>query len=436
MTHKDQPFDPGQSRIMQMGRIAAAEPTRQWPGAPLGLDIKARIAEIDAHALERYRLGRLRAELVKADVAGALLADPMNIRYATGTRNMPVWTMHAPGRYAFIATEGPVVLFEFGASKHVSAGSSVVDETRHSTPWFYFLAGDRTPEKTAIWAKEIADIVARHGGGNRRLAVDRCEPWGASLLERAGLALLDAQPLMESARLVKSPEEIKCLRLAMDVCDIAIDRIRASVAPGITENQLWGILHDTNVAHDGEWIECRLLASGERTNPWFQECGNRVIEPGDIVGFDTDMVGPFGYLADVSRSIVCPGRKPTDEQRKLYELAQSQVMTNIELIRPGLTFREFGERCWPVPEAFVPTRYMMMVHGVGLVDEYPSIAYAQDFAEWGYDGVFEENMVVSVESYIGEVGHKEGVKLEQQVLITAQGAVPMSEAPFIDAIEV
>jgi hypothetical protein len=40
----------------------------------------------------------LRTELAKRDFAGALLADPINIRYATGTRNMAVWTMHAPGR--------------------------------------------------------------------------------------------------------------------------------------------------------------------------------------------------------------------------------------------------------------------------------------------------------------------------------------------------
>jgi Xaa-Pro aminopeptidase len=419
-----------------MAKSTSETMSRDWPGPPLGLDIKARMAAIDQEALCRDRLGRLRAELAKADVAGALLADPMNIRYATGTRNMAVWTMHAPGRYAFVATQGPVVLFEFGASKHVSAGTGKFDEMRSSTPWFYFLAGPRLDEKTQIWAREIVDLVIGYGGANRRLAVDRCEPWGAALLEREGIALIDAQPLVERARIVKSAEEIKCLQLSMDVCDIAIDRIRASVAPGITENQLWAILHDTNIAHDGEWIECRLLASGERTNPWFQECGNRVIEAGDIVGFDTDMVGPFGYLADVSRSIVCPGRKATGEQRELYELAQEQVLFNTELIRPDLTFREFGEKCWPVPEAFVPNRYMMMVHGVGLVDEYPSIAYAQDFVDWGYDGVFAQNMVVSVESYIGVVGRKEGVKLEQQLLITAKGAVPMSKAPFIDAMEV
>jgi Xaa-Pro aminopeptidase len=78
---------------------------------------------------------------------------------------------------------------------------------------------------------------------------------------------------------------------------------------------------------------------------------------------------------------------------------------------------------------------MMMVHGAGLVDEYPSVVYGADWDDWGYDAIFEENMVVCVESFVGEVGGKEGVKLEQQVLITAQGAVPMSRTPLVDAIE-
>ena len=95
------------------------------------------------------------------------------------------------------------------------------------------------------------------------------------------------------------------------------------------------MLHETNIAYGGEWIECRLLASGERTNPWFQECGNRLIRAGDMVGFDTDMVGPHGYMADISRSLVCPGRKATDRQRRLYELAQAQVLFNIGAAAAG-----------------------------------------------------------------------------------------------------
>jgi Xaa-Pro aminopeptidase len=429
------------SRILNMARsigerTAAEEANLTVEVPPLGLDIRARISAIDEGKLRRNRLDRLRAELAKRDFAGALLADPINIRYATGTRNMAVWTMHSPGRYAFVATDGPVVLFEFGTTRHVTRDSPVVDEQRTSTPWFYFLCGPRVEEKAAIWADEVASLVEQHSGRNRRLAVDRCEPWGAARLLSRGIELFDVQEAIERARVVKTPEELECLRLSMDVCDIAIERMRAGLRPGVTENQLWSILHETNIAHDGEWIECRLLASGERTNPWFQECSNRLIESGDIVSFDTDMVGPFGYLADVSRTLVCPGRKPSPEQRKLYDLAQNQVTFNAGLLRPGLSFREFAERCWPVPDSFAKNRYMMMIHGVGMVDEYPSVAYVQDFDDWGYDGMFEENMVVCVESYIGENGAREGVKLEQQLLITANGAVPMSRSPFIDAIEV
>ena len=62
------------------------------------------------------------------------------------------------------------------------------------------------------------------------------------------------------------------------------------------------------------------------------------------------------------------------------------------------------------------------------------MAYAADYAEWGSDGVFEENMVLCIESFIGEVNGNEGVKLEQQVLITSTGAVAMSNDPMIDAL--
>jgi Xaa-Pro aminopeptidase len=421
------------SRILNAAAVARPEAPRR--AAPVDAGVMARIAEIDQTTLIRYRLDRLRAELRKRDFAGAVLSDPMNLRYATGTRNMAVWTMHAPGRYAFVATEGPVILFEFLSSRHVTDGSPVVDEVRPCTPWVYFLAGPRTEEKAHSWADEIASLLRQYGGNNRRLAVDRCDPLGTLRLLSHGITLFDVQEAAEQARMVKSAAEIACIETAVDVADLAIGRMRAALEPGITENQLWSLLHETNIAHGGEWIECRLLASGPRTNPWFQESSDRVIEAGDIVGFDTDLVGPFGYLADISRTWICPGgRAPTDRHRRLYDLAQQQVLFNTELLRPGLSFREFAERCWPVPDAYVPNRYMMMLHGCGFVDEYPSVAYVADWDAWGYDGVFAENMVVSVESYIGEVGGPDGIKLEQQVVIGPTCARVLSRTPFVDAL--
>jgi Xaa-Pro aminopeptidase len=420
------------SRILSTATGPRAETPR--PVAPIDAALMERIGGIDQDRLIRYRLDRLRAELRKRDYAGAVLSDPMNLRYATGTRNMAVWTAHAPGRYAFVATEGPVILFEFTSSRHVSAGSPVVDEIRPCTPWIYFLAGPRTEEKAHLWADEIDSLLRQYGGNNRRLAVDRCDPLGTLRLLSHGVQLFDVQEAAEQARMVKSPEEIACIQASMDVCDLAIDRMRAALEPGITENQLWSLLHETNIAHGGEWIECRLLASGPRTNPWFHESSDRVIGPGDIVGFDTDMVGPHGYLADISRSYVCPGAKPTDRHRRLHETAQSQLLHNMALLKPGLSFREFAERCWPVPDEYVPNRYMMMVHGCGFVDEYPSVAYVADWQDWGYDGRFEADMVVSVESYIGEQGGPDGVKLEQQVVITPAGARPLSRTS-IDGLD-
>src|SRR5258708_34588716 len=101
---------------------------------------------------------------------------------------------------------------------------------------------------------------------------------------------------MEFARLIKAPEEMTAIELSMDVCDIAVDRLRQSLRPGITENQAWSVLHDTNIIHDGEWIECRLLASGPRTNPWFQESSNRQVQSGELDGSEPDRAGTRGLL--------------------------------------------------------------------------------------------------------------------------------------------
>ena len=282
------------------------------------------------------------------------------------------------------------MLFEFSATLHLAENANVVDEVRPSTSPFYFLAGPRREEKSAKWAREIIDLALRYGGKEQRMAVDRCEPWNAAHLNAAGFKLFDAQEPLELARMVKTTEEVKCLQLSVNVADLAVQHMREAVTPGMTENELWSILHQTNIAHDGEWIECRLLASGPRTNPWFQESSNRIIEAGDLVAFDTDMVGPMGYLADISRTFVCPGKAATGEQRRLYDIAQEQIFTNVDLIEPGMSFEEFGAKCWPVPDEFVANRYMMMVHGAGLVDEAPTVAYAADFDESGYRGTFVE----------------------------------------------
>ncbi len=95
-----------------------------------------------------------------------------------------------------------------------------------------------------------------------------------------------------------------------------------------------------------------------------------------------------------------------------------------------MSFHEISEAAWPIPEEFLSNRYGSLIHGVGLADEYPGIKHWPDFPAKGYDGLIAPGMTLCVESFIGAEGGKEGVKLEEQVLITEAGAERLSSYPM------
>jgi Xaa-Pro dipeptidase len=385
---------------------------------------------IDMARMRAYRLNRVREQLKQRDYGACVLFDPINIRYATGTRNMQVWTLHNPARYAFVPAEGSIVLFDFHGCEHLTENLETIGEVRPTTTWFYFNNGPKMYERAKLWAAEIADLVRERCGGNKRLALDHCDPLGAKALEALGIDVVDAQEPLEHARVIKSPDELACMNISVAVCDVGIARMREALRPGLTEWQIWSILHQTNIELGGEWVECHLLSSGGRTNPWWREASDRIIRPGDLVAFDTDLIGPLGYGADISRTFFCGPGKPNAEQRRLYSLAVEQIHYNLDLVKPGIGFREFTERAMKLPPEFIKNRYSAIAHGVGLSNEYPCIWYPEDFPRIGYDGALEENMTICFESYIGEDGGAEGVKLEQQVVITKTGYQLLSTFPF------
>ena len=383
----------------------------------------------DRPAIRHYRLGRVQEHLRAAGCDAALLYDPLNIRYATDTTNMSVWTMHNAVRYALVAADGPVVLFEFSKGEFLGTHSEVVDEIRPALSHEYYYAGSRVAELADRWAGEIAELVFEHGRGDGRLAVDRLDQEGARALERHGLELGDASALMEEARTVKAPDEIRAMRCAVHACEAAVADMRAALEPGVTEMALWAVLHAGNLARFGEWIETRLLASGPRTNPWYQEASSRAIQAGELVGFDTDMVGAYGACVDMSRTWLCGGGHPTAAQHDTWSLAAEQIERNTELHRPGMSLREITERCW-YPSLEDYNSYTLLSHGVGLCDEYPSAYVRENWDHAGYDAVLEPGMAMCVEAFVGPKSGGEGVKLEQQILITDTGNELLTTYPL------
>ncbi len=394
----------------------------EWKAA--GLDAP------DLDIMRAYRLGRIREQLRLRDAAGCLLYDPLNTRYALDSTNMQVWAMHNPVRYAFIATDGPAILFDYHSCRHVSDGLTLIDEIRPARSFFYFYNGQRETEHASTWADEIDDLVRQHGGGNRRLLVDKCEPMGIFELQKRGLEVEQSQAFTEIARKIKHPEELKAMRRAVHACETGMWAMWDALRPGMTENELWAELHRANIARGGEWIETRLLTSGQRTNPWFYECSDKVIQAGEIVAFDTDLVGPYGYCCDISRTWIAGADRGTPEQEELLRIALDQIATNMDLFRPGMSFRELSEKGYVLPEDCRAGRYGVVMHGVGLCDEYPAIAYPEDWERSGYDGVFEPGMVVCFESYVGRTGGPDGVKIERQALVTETGLDVMDVFPL------
>lgn len=391
----------------------------EWADAGLALP--------DLPAIRRYRLARVREHLVANDLDAVLLHDPLNVKYATDTTNMPIWTMHNEVRSCFVPADGPVVVFEFSKGEFLSAHSEVVDEVRPATSFVPFYSGDRVGEIAGRFADEIVALlrsVQRVGG---RLGIDTLGLEGIRALEARGVDVRPGMQVMEDARGVKSADELDAIRCAVHACERNIDDMRALFEPGVREIELWAELQKANFLRHGEWVETRILASGDRTNPWYHEASIKPVEAGELMGFDTDMVGAYGMCVDMSRTWICGDVAPTAAQADVHARALDMIEANIPMFRAGRTYREITEELtYPPVDEF--NGYTVLAHGTGLCDEYPSFFTREQWEVCGFDGVVEVGNVFSVESFVGRKDGGEGVKLEEMIVVTESGPERLTSA--------
>ncbi|MEQ9642305.1 MAG: Xaa-Pro peptidase family protein [Alphaproteobacteria bacterium] len=397
---------------------------------PATLELAPADADIDLVAVRAYRLVRVRAEMRSRDIAACILSDPVNIRYATGARNMQVFTSrNQPARYLLL-TANDAILYEFTGCMHLANGLETLSEVRPAITASFVAAGAAIGEREIRWARETAAGIRAIAGPGARVGLERLNTGAALALAAEGLHLVDAQEPVEMARAIKSAEEMKGVRASLHATETAVARMRAAIRPGISENQLWSVLHQTAIELGGDYCETRLLNAGPRTNPWFQESGGNLIADNELVVLDTDVVGCHGYFANFSRTFHAGPAKPTPAQRRLYQTAHEQLHHNMAILKPGLSLRDYADKAWAIPAEYFANRYYLPAHGVGMTGEYPYLYHRADFDDAGYDGVVEPGMTLCLESYIGEEVGLEGVKLEQQALVATDGIELLSRFPF------
>lgn len=379
----------------------------------------------DLAELRSGRLARLQASMRARDIDACLLFHEPNIRYATGAAAMPVWSMSTFVRAAVVPAEGRPTLLEHPNSVHRSARSTDAD-VRPMRAWEFT---DDAEAQAAAWAEETLDLLRELGAGGSSVALDRLGTPGFLALERFGVAFVDAQPVVMAAREVKTPEELALFDLNGAIATRMLAAFEAAIAPGVRERELLAVLSETLLRLGGEYLATNTVCSGPNTNPWRAEATDRAIEHGDLVYVDTDSVGVEGYFLCVSRTFRSGGGPPSRQQRAAYGAAVGWLERMRELIRPGISCAELAERAPRLPERYLEQRYEVMVHGLGLEEESPSVAYPMD-AQPNPERALEPGMVLCVELYVGAVGEREGVKLGDVVAVTDAGCRVVAPYPF------
>jgi Xaa-Pro aminopeptidase len=404
---------------------------REWEAAGLALP--------DLQAMRRFRWDRLTRHITDRDYGGLLMFDPLNIRYATDTTNMQLWNMHNMFRAVLLCADGYMVIWDYKNAPFLSSFNPLVREVRSGADLFYFDRGDRTGAQAQVFANEVRDLIAEHGGGNMRLAVDKAMYHGFQALADAGFDIMEGEEVTEKSRSVKGPDEIKAMRCAVHACETSVAAMEAYAREHgpmgcVSEDDVWAVLHAENIRRGGEWIETRLLSSGPRTNPWFQESGARHLQPNEILAFDTDLIGCYGICVDISRTWWIGPDAPRPDMVDAMRHGHEHIMTNMDLLRPGITIPEIIEKSHRLRPEFDALKYSCMMHGVGLCDEWPLVAYPDTQVQGAFDYALEPGMVLCVEALIGTEGGDFSIKLEDQVLITEDGYENLISYPYDPAL--
>ena len=393
---------------------------------------------INYDRMRKYRVGRVR-EMMKEYGWGTLVTwDDVNIRYLTGAR-LPM------------GQETGCVVFPVNGNPYLYRAGVPLSSLRKNMPWLKgnIRAGTRprpcdyvTKEDCQSIVKEVAGIMAEHGLSNKPLGIDGTT--GGMFLkaafEDAGIKTAYDIRVMGEARKVKNQDELDCMRMACAIDDAFFTAIKDALKPGITEQELLGVGLEARYRLGSDGIHSIPIASGQKANPPYLGPSHRVIQEGELVFLDAH--GAFNGYETCYYHTFCCG-KASAEQKEIYAEARDIVYDGLNAVKAGNTALDVVEK-WPSDprrlgaENWHEIEFLCGGHGIGL--GLGRGDYAQRFhhgipKEQLAEIVFEENMTLAIETWNGRPGGKDGVFIEEDIIVTKDGHERLSKFPFDDLTE-
>lgn len=303
-------------------------------------------------------------------------------------------------------------------------------------------------------AKEIKGLLDDCGVGNEPCGFDIASMHFVNAAQRAGIKLIDGNHVMEEARMIKTQDEIECLRMAGPIVEGAYWEICNKVHPGMTEWEVAGIACQGLYKNGAEELEgpSFVICSGERSGHNVPNMPtDRVIRPGDMLICDINGVGFQGYRTCFYRTFVV-GDNPTPFQKEIYHNCYEYQMAMQNALKPGKTSHQVtqevlnqpgapwkGQPLWPdYPKP--GTYYSPGGHMIGLASGDPGAPAHNIRAKNDPPHAIQVGMAYALEvgtyTWDGSRWARDGVKLENCGVITEKGWECFYQFPMKDLIAI
>ena len=400
---------------------------------PGGVDYQNRI---NFERMREERLERTRQKMRKHGIPALLLFNQKNIRYATSVLGVNGGRML---RYALVFAEHDSIVYEhadIGIQQRIHCPWIKPENMRVANTWLAGMAGpNATKTQVGKWVAAIKRDLEERGLLKEKLGTDTMDRIGYEALKNAGLNVVDGRPVMVEARLVKTEDEINCMKMAAAIVDRAWAKFYEAIKPGVKECELMGIALKACWEMGVDLAEGHVK-SGPRTWPNYRGplASDRIIQYGDIVFSDMYNVNFCGYGTCYYRCFIV-GRKPNAKEKEWWKQAHEFLYGALEEVKPGNTTADVAKRLPPAStwgyEGEEATFMSQFGHGIGL-DNYEQPIIARLFSLEDPQPL-EKGMVLAFETQQGELGLG-GVRLEEEVVVTETGCEVITKMPHEEII--
>lgn len=400
-----------------IGKPHESDPRRLY--SQTGADWQQRV---DFNRLRIDRLARLREQMNKHDLGALVLFAGANIRYATGSYQGN-WKYNINIRYVVLPNGGEPILFETAGSDLQCAKIDMpwmADRIRPAMTWQW--AEGAIPFMAARMAQSVVEALDSAGVRDERIGIDNIDMPALQALQESGLNIVNGWPAISAARVIKTPDEIELLKQAASIGDAAMWKIKYEwLKPGVREREIEAKVHEFMLERGCEIIYDIIVASGGNTSPYRRWATDKLIRQGDLVIIDINAVGPSGYFIDFVRCFKCAGimnQKEIDLYREVYD----SMYAGLQNLRPGKTTADVAG-AFPAydDDKYGTVTLQQFAHSIGLTlyeGMWMSRAYSLK-----YPTEIVENMYFAIETFAGHPGLQQTCRLEENVLVTADGPV-------------